>query len=274
VAELVGAFGVPHIPPAPRIAQDEPDSPLAQLYRAVSEHMEAVDPDILLMFDSDHFSSFFLHNLPAFAVGVAETTQGPGNDDDWGIPLYAGIPVHQRVADRLYRGGLEHGFDFSLTQEFTLDHSMVVPLHFLNPGMRRPFVPVWINGLAHPLPLARRCYALGAMVRDVLAMLPDALRVAVIASGTLSGDIGTARAFPGGDFGPADEAWSMQVVDRMKQGDIDALLNEATGERLWAAGNASGEMLNWIALLGAIGNRTPRFIEHVSGNAWAAWRWD
>jgi len=66
----------------------------------------------------------------------------------------------------------------------------------------------------------------------------------------------------------------MQVVNRMKQGDIDTLLDEATGERLWAGGNASGEMLNWIALLGAIGDRTPRFIEHVSGNAWAAWRWD
>jgi len=69
----------------------------------------------------------------------------------------------------VYRRGLEHGFDLSLTQEFTLDHSMLVPLHFLNPGMRRPFVPLWINGVAHPLPLARRCHLLGTMVRDVFA---------------------------------------------------------------------------------------------------------
>jgi aromatic ring-opening dioxygenase catalytic subunit (LigB family) len=244
------------------------------LYGAVHQHLEAVDPDVLVMFDSDHFSSFFLNNLPAFAVGVAETTNGPGNDDDWGIPTYTGIPVQQRVADHVYRRGLEHGFDLSLSQEFTLDHSMLVPLHFLNPGMRRPFVPVWINGLVHPLPLARRCYALGATLRDMLATLPDPLRVAIVASGTLSGDIGTARAFPGGDFGPADEVWSQQVIDRMQRGDIDTLLNEATGERLWAAGNASGEVLNWIALLGAIGNRKPRLVEHLRGNAWAAWRWD
>jgi aromatic ring-opening dioxygenase catalytic subunit (LigB family) len=236
--------------------------------------VEAVDPDVLVMFDSDHFSSFFLNNLPAFAVGVAETTQGPGNDDDWELPIYTGIPVQQRVADQLYRQGLAHGFDLALSQEFTLDHSMLVPLHFLNPGMRRPFVPVWINGLAHPLPLARRCHGLGGMIRQVIGELPDALRVGIIASGTLSGDIGTARAFPGGDFGPADEAWAQQVVDRLKQGDIGTLLDEATGERLWAAGNASGEMLNWIALLGAIGDRTPTLVEQTRGNAWAAWRWD
>ena len=64
------------------------------------------------------------------------------------------------------------------------------------------------------------------------------------------------------------------MVDRLRHGDVDTLLNEATGERLWAAGNASGEVLNWVALLGAIGGRTPTLIEHSRGNAWAAWRWD
>ena len=274
MAEIVGAFGVPHIPPAPLMAEQEPAGPLAQLYRAVHEHLEALNPDVLVVFDSDHFSSFFLNNLPAFAVGSAASTHGPGNDDDWGIPVYADIPVHEPVANHLYRQGLANGFDLSLTQEFTLDHSLVVPLHFLNPNMRRPFVPVWINGLVHPLPLARRCYALGGMVRQALEQLPSALRVAVVASGTLSGDIGTAHAFPGGDFGPADEVWAQHVVDCMKRGDIDTLLSEATGERLWAAGNASGEVLNWVALLGAIGDRTPRLVEQVRGNSWAAWRWD
>jgi len=53
-------------------------------------------------------------------------------------------------------------------------------------------------------------------------------------------------------------------------------LDSATRERLQAAGNVSGEILNWIALLGAIGDRKPCMIEPqlAGGNAYAAWRFD
>ena len=275
MAEIVGAFGVPHIPPAPMFAEQDPHHPLAKLYDAVYQHVKAVDPDVLVVFDSDHFSSFFLNNLPAFAVGVAQQTHGPGNDDDWpGLPVYEGIPVHESLANQVYVEGLRNSFDLSLTQEFALDHSIVVPLHFLNPGMAKPFVPVWVNGLAHPIPLARRCHALGQMVRQAVESFPSQARVAIVASGTISGDIGTASAFPGGDFGPSDMVWVEEAVGYLRRGETEDLLNAATAERLRAAGNATGEMLNWIALLGAVGNLKPRFLETDSGNAWAAWRWD
>jgi hypothetical protein len=54
------------------------------------------------------------------------------------------------------------------------------------------------------------------------------------------------------------------------------LLSEATEERMLAAGNVAGELLNWIALLGAIGDRRPAFVEAQAshGHAYAAWRWD
>ncbi len=47
----------------------------------------------------------------------------------------------------------------------------------------------------------------------------------------------------------------------------------ATPDRLRAAGNVSGECLNWIALLGAVGGRRPTFLEMdtFGGNAFAAW---
>ena len=62
----------------------------------------------------------------------------------------------------------------------------------------------------------------------------------------------------------------------MQNGRVDDLLNEATTERMVAAGNVGGELLNWIALLGAIGSRRPRFLEPQlsHGHAYAAWRWD
>ena len=57
---------------------------------------------------------------------------------------------------------------------------------------------------------------------------------------------------------------------------INDLLEEATTERMHSAGNIGGELLNWIAMLGAIGPRRPRFMEAQldHGHAYGVWRWD
>ena len=54
---------------------------------------------------------------------------------------------------------------------------------------------------------------------------------------------------------------------------LDDFVAAATPDRLRAAGNVSGECLNWIALLGAVGGRRPTFLEMdtFGGNAFAAW---
>lgn len=280
MAQVAGAFGVPHMPGSPGGAAKEPQSETALLFGAVREHVDAVDPDVVVLFDTDHFATWFYDKMPTFAVGVAEMTSGPGTDDWPGGVQYDEIPVHEGLARYLHRTGIENEFDLLLTQEFTVDHSVTVPLHFLNAdhaahAMKRPFVPVWINGIAPPLPRARRAYALGQMVRRAVDAWQDDLKVAAIASGAISGDIGGPRAV-GGPGAPPDVEWVTSVVRRMAGGEVDQLLNEATEERILAAGNVSGEMLNWIALLGFAGGRKPRFIEPQTsgGNAYGAWRWD
>jgi protocatechuate 4,5-dioxygenase beta chain len=99
--------------------------------------------------------------------------------------------------------------------------------------------------------------------------------VAVIASGALSGDIGGPRAHPGGPGGPPDAEWVEFALDCMRNAKTDDLLNAATRDRLRAAGNVAGEILNWIALLGVVGNRRPCLVEPQinAGNGYAAWRW-
>ena len=56
-------------------------------------------------------------------------------------------------------------------------------------------------------------------------------------------------------------------------GDVDRLVAEATAVRLWEAGNAGGELLDWIAMLGALEPRPPAFLEAQMqfGHAFAAW---
>jgi len=268
MAEIVAGFGVPHTPMAPAQVQQDPSGETAQLYRAVAEHLDAVQPDVLVVFDSDHLNTFFFDNLPTFCIGVAPRTAGP-NDSNAQIPRYQ-VPVSEPLARAVQRTGLGQGFDLALTQEFEVDHSILVPLHFLTPRMHVPIVPVFVNGVAPPLPLARRCFALGAMVRAAVDAWPERLRVAILASGSFSLEVSGPR------VGITDHDWLNTVLRCLRRGHTRALLEQATEERMLAAGNVSGETLNWIALLGAIGKRQPVLLEPqpAQGHAYGVWRWD
>jgi protocatechuate 4,5-dioxygenase beta chain len=275
MAEVVAAFGVPHTPAAPGlVAREGPTCETAQLFAEVQRQLEAVQPDALVIFDSDHLNTFFLDNLPLLSVGVAPSTAGP-NDGTPALPRYQ-VPVAEHLAQQVRTFGIEQGFDLALTQEFELDHSVLVPLHFLTPRMQVPIVPVFIAGIVPPIPRGRRCFALGQTVRAAVEAWPESARVAVLASGSISLDIGSPLAPPGQIAGAADLAWMGEVLDYLKHGAVEDLLNAATTDRLARAGNIGGELLNWIALLGCIGSRCPGFLESQSGHgdAYAVWRWD
>lgn len=264
MAKLVLGAGTPHGPMHPkRVLQEGAGSETGALYRKVAERLEAAAPDVLVFFDSDHFVNFFFDNMPTFCIGVVEAAEGP--DESWmEMPRYK-VPTHQRLARSLLEYGLNAEFDLASKEEMTLDHSVLVPLHFLTPRMHIPVVPIYIRGLAAPLPLARRCLALGRMVGEFIRRWPGRERVGVLASGSFSLEVGGPR------IGRTDDAWMQTVVERLRSGQVEELAGEATTERMLAAGNVSGELLNWIAMAGAVGGR-PLFIEPQEGHAFAAWR--
>jgi aromatic ring-opening dioxygenase catalytic subunit (LigB family) len=150
-----------------------------------------------------------------------------------------------------------------------------VPLHFLTPDMKIPVLPIFINCLAPPLPTAQRCFALGEAVRAAIAEWPQPLRVAAIGSGSFSLEIGGPK-IPVGNRAACtpDPQWSQHVQDRLAAVRIGELVAEATTARMLRAGNIGGELLNWIALLGLIGERKPVNIlpENDHGQAFVAWR--
>jgi aromatic ring-opening dioxygenase catalytic subunit (LigB family) len=274
MAEIVAAFGVPHTPRFPAlVAREGPNCEVARLYAEVAKHVAAAAPDVLVFFDSDHFNTFFFDNLPTFLVGIAEATAGP--NDQTPMPHYR-VAGHAPLAAHLRSSGIANGFDLSLSQDFDVDHSIMVPLHFLTPDMKIPIVPIFINGLAPPLPGAKRCYALGEMVRAAVKDWPDNMRVAVLASGSFSLEIGGPKIPHGERAGTPDQEWTKRVQHHLQNARVNELLEEATATRMLRAGNIGGELLNWIAMLGTIGERKPRFIEPqlAHGHSYAAWRWD
>jgi gallate dioxygenase len=275
MAEIVCAIGVPHTPQYPAlVAREGPECEVARLFRAVREQLEAVQPDVLVIYDSDHVNTFFFDNWPTFAIGAEARIEGP-NDDNTELP-HAVIPGDEALGMQLYTGGMAAGFDFSLTQRFTIDHSIMVPLHFITPRLNVPIVPIFINGVQPPLPAARRCFALGEAVRAAIESWPRDVRVAIVASGSFSLDVGGAMTGHRKRAGVPDQIWVQRVATLLSAGKVSQLLEETTADQMARAGNVGGEVLNWIALLGTLNGRRPSFMEpQVSeGHAYGVWRWD
>ena len=273
MAEIVGAFGVPHTPVFPLfVKRDGPESEIARYFAALTAELMALKPDVIVMFDTDHLNTFFLDNLPIFAVGVTEIFKGP-NDEPREVPIYT-IKSLPDFAAHLRRSGIDAGFDLALVQEFTVDHSIAVPLHFMTPQMQIPVVPIFISGHVPPLPKARRCFELGRAVKRAIESWPNPLRVVTMGSGSFSLDVWGPRIAPGRSDGVPDPDWAKRVCHLLEEMQVAALIDEATEAQMLKAGNVGGELLNWIAMLGTIGERKPEFVQPQmqNGHAYAVWR--
>jgi hypothetical protein len=269
MAHLVAALGVPHTPTFPSaVPRDDLTSETGRLFAGLADRLREARVDILVMFDSDHLNTFFLDNWPIFAIGAASRTTGP-NDGTPGLPPVT-LTVPADLGVHVHEVAVDGGFDVALTQEFTVDHSVLVPLHYLR--TQAQILPVFVNGLVPPLPAAARCAALGATVARALRAAPGDARVALVASGSFSLEVGGPRLDQGKVFGVPDPAWAGQVLRYLADSDLDGLVAAATPRRLAAAGNVGGELLNWIAVAAAA-QRAPVTLEAQEqfGHAYAWW---
>ncbi len=275
MAQIVAGFGVPHTPIFPHFAKrDGPDCEIAWLFAAQKEHLAATRPDLILMFDTDHLNTFFLDNLPIFAVGIDKSFKAP-NDEPRDVPNYI-VPSMSDVAAHIRSALVAAGFDVGMTQIYSVDHSVTVPLHFLTPDMKVPVIPFFVSGHVPPLPSAQRCHAIGQAVARAIEAWPAPLRVVIMGSGSFSLEVGGPRMAPGRSDGVPDPDWAMRVIKYLEEQDLDRLMTESTEHQLLKAGNVGGELLNWIAMLGAIGNRKPTYVapQMQNGHAYGVWRWD
>lgn len=272
MATIVAAFGVPHTPAFPSlVAREGPGCEVARLYRALQERLASVAPDLVVLFTTDHLNTFFFDAWPIFAIGIAASFQGP-NDSPAAMPASV-VASHAALAAHLRTRLVAAEFDVALANGISLDHSAMVPLHFLTPGMDIPVIPVFINGHLPPMPSAARCHALGQAMRVAVEGWPEPLRVAVIGSGSFSLEVHGPLMQPGLPYGVPDPAWARRVRDLLEAGDISRLVAETTPERIAGSGNVAGEILNWIAMAGAYGDGPPESLafQPCYGHGYAAW---
>jgi gallate dioxygenase len=274
MAQIVAGFGVPHTPIFPHfVKRDGPDCEIARLFGAQKQHLATTRPDLIVMFDTDHLNTFFLDNLPIFAVGIDQSFKAP-NDEPRDVPNYI-VPSLPRLAAHIRAAAIAEGYDVGMTQNFSVDHSITVPLHFLTPEMQVPVIPFFISGHIPPLPSAQRCYALGQAVGRAIASWPEHLRVVIMGSGSFSLEVGGPRMAPGRSDGVPDPDWAVRVIKLLEEQQTERLIAEATERQMLKAGNVGGELLNWIAMLGAIGAHKPIYVapQMQNGHAYGVWQW-
>ncbi len=273
MAEIAGAIGVAHNPFFPLLlarggpAADE----IEHLYSGLRKELERMRPNTLIVFTTDHYNLFFDVCVPIFCIGVAESASGPS--DFRQLPR-VDVTIDAQLAKELQTHVVQRDFDVAMSQEFELDHTITAPLGLILPAIDIPIIPVFVSTSMRPIPSASRCRALGAALREAVERSELPRRVALVASGGFSFDVGGPLIAEDSHVGVPDPDWVDRAADRLRRAQIDELVAEITPQQLERAGNASGEILNWITMLGMIDPVPPAFLEvqREEGNVFAAWR--
>jgi aromatic ring-opening dioxygenase catalytic subunit (LigB family) len=248
MAEIVAAMALTH---SPGLTGWFDAAPVEHRRLALSSlgdmrsRLEAARPDVLLMFSNDHLLNWPINNTPEYTVGIADRHVGPADwYDEWLALKKYEVPGHPALARHLVNAGARLRLALAYLRDMQFDDGISVPLHYLNPDMRIPLVPVSMNCTVPPIPTPARAYEVGMTLREVVRAFPGRERVAVIATGGLSHEPGGPRYFW------VDEEFDLWFLDLLKRGDHAALLRDCTLERMEAAGSGgTAELLAWILVL-------------------------
>ena len=251
MAELVSLIGSTHSPWFPS-KTSVPESEISEGGRdllawaaKVRAAIQRAQPDAIVIVATDHFHQFSYHNMPQFIIGRMDSYEGTFYNEvrEFNIPRVR-LGGNRVLAADLIECGFEHGFDFAFSDELRLDHACVVPSLISQPSLEIPVVPVLTNTGAPPVPTGRRFVQLGEVLRKAIEASTSVERVAVIASGNLSQEIGgPAQILPQ----PVDADFDEDAVKWIQARDLDRLAALDFG-RLLRHGNGSSQFLNLVTM--------------------------
>jgi hypothetical protein len=271
-SKIVCGIGVPHVPVFPQLAAAG-DRDLADRFGNLRGALNAADPSLLVVIANDHLNAFFLDRLPTFSIALGNMLRGP-IDPVPGV-AHTSLATDPAAAAHLAENLIDAGFDLMRSQDTDVDHAVIVPLHFLN-TRDLPVVVLNVNAYVMPLPRARRCYDLGIALARAVESLPGGRPVGVIASGCFSQEVGGPRVDAGRAWSVPRPDWARRVTEAFMSGAMEQLLDEATPEMIREAGSVAGELLSWITMAGAAGDRGAGLkarIDYRTGEAFAFGIW-
>ena len=211
-------------------------------FARMREAIEAERPDALVIVAAEHFANFFMNNMPAFAMGMAEYYDGPIEDEKWLAIPRTRIQGNAGLSRRLIASMLRE-VDLAYAEEWKFDHGIMVPLHFLTPRYDVPVIPVNINCQGPPLTPLTRTWALGEALRRACDAVPE--RIAIVATGGISHWPCTP------DSGKINEAWDREFLRRWSANERDALVSYTDEDTYREAGQGGFEIRTFVAAAAA-----------------------
>lgn len=240
--------------------------------------------DVLLIVGDDQTELFRTSNNPAFAIYYGQTIRNTAREpatpgDNWvkSARMWRHepgedreYPVRSDLAEWLIRQLCDRDFDIAamdgLERGQFEGHAFQFVHRRLLKELELPVIPVILNTFDPPnQPTPRRCVALGAALRELIADWPADLRVGVIASGGLSHFV-------------VDEALDRKVIAALRNKD-SATLASLDPRHLQAG---SSEIRNWLVVGEMARDLDFEWIEYVpgyrspaltgTGLAFAAWK--
>jgi len=216
-----------------------------ELYR-LGESLREARPDALIVIAAEHFANFFMDNMPAYAIGMADHYEGPIEDPGWLGIARTRVPGNAALSQRLI-ADVMNDVDVAFAEEWKFDHGIMVPLHFLTPRFDLPVIPVNINCQGPPLTPLKRAWAFGAALRRACDAVPE--RIALVGTGGISHWPATP------DSGKVNEAWDRDFLDRWARNDREALLDYSDAATYRDAGQGGFEIRTFIAVAAAARGR-------------------
>jgi hypothetical protein len=239
----------------------------------LAQRLERAQPDVAVIIGDDQRELFLDDGIPAFALFAGDELvdmppsaealdRMPGGIRAASWAVHADRPARHLVSAELSRHLAVEltaaDFDVTvLTQQprgRSLGHAFTFPRYRLGLPAHTPIVPVFINTYYPPnVPSARRCYALGQVIRRAVDSWQRQARVAVIASGGLSHFV-------------VDEDLDHRVLDGIIEHDAGTLSSLPSPQL--RSGNS--EILNWVCAAGSLDGLAATVLDYVPGYRSAA----
>lgn len=211
-------------------------------YFRLGRELAETRPDALVVVAAEHFANFFMDNMPAYCMGMADYYEGPIEDEAWLAIKRRRIPGNKSLSNRIIESMLSE-FDLAYAEEWKLDHGIMVPLNFLTPEHEIPIIPVNINCQGPPLTPLKRAYEFGRVLGRVCRALPE--RIAIVGTGGISHWPATP------DSGKINESWDRAFLDAWLANDKSRLLAYTNEEIYRDAGQGGFEIRTFTAVSGA-----------------------
>src|SRR5262245_46999225 len=238
------------------------DEACLKAVKDLGEALKKANADIVVVFGDDQHEQFHDDNMPMFAIYhgkslpvVKDSGHRPSGWKDaerngWAETANEYETAYD-LADHLINSLVDAEFDITrcnkLRAEIGVGHAFSFLYRRILPGSKIPMVPIMVNTYYPPnQPTPKRCYAFGQAVRKAIDSWNSDKRVALMASGGLSHVV-------------IDEEIDAMVIEGLKK--KPEVLFRLPRERLWGG---TSEILNWVALAGAMEDRELKYFEYVT----------